>query len=98
MCSLPSLISSSCRPSLFFSGHFESSSLQVCQSSIKFGMAEDILHDFALLNDPLDLADKERADTHLDSQYHSLSVLFFQRTLFSYQGIIAVVGVVCVAR
>ena len=29
MCSLPSLISSSWRPSLFFSGHFESSSLRL---------------------------------------------------------------------
>ena len=27
MCSLPNRISSSCRPSLFFCGHFESSSL-----------------------------------------------------------------------
>ena len=55
------------------------------QHKLELRMAGEILHDFALLDDTLDLADEERADAHSGSQYHSLSMMFFSHTLFSDQ-------------
>ena len=54
--SLPSLISNSCLPSLFFSGHLESSSLGMSESSrVSLWLHSSVLHNLAVLDDPLDL-------------------------------------------
>lgn len=59
MCSLPSRISSSCRPSLFFSGHLVSSSLRRLLAKITLDEYQCVLHDFALFDYALNLCDKE---------------------------------------
>lgn len=66
MCSLPSRISSSWRPSLFFCGHFESSSLglSVSVEFLKGDKADFILQDFTLLDNAFDFLDHGGAHTH----------------------------------
>lgn len=59
MCSLPNLISSSCLPSLFFTGHFESSSLYRRELNALVELVDNVLHDLALFDDTLDLADQK---------------------------------------
>ena len=57
-----------------------------------------LLHNLALLNDTLDLSDKERADAHCTASVGLLfGVVFFcRRTLFADQGVVAVIGIVCI--
>ena len=69
ICSLPIRISNSCRPSLFFWGHLLSSSLHNCKlKSWRTLRRKIILHDFAGLDDALDLIYHERANTHCKPQ------------------------------
>ena len=104
ICSLPNRISSSCRPSLFLGGHFESSSLRarlVCNSPLQVWTRYP-LHDLALLDDSLDLLDEKRAHTHYCPPLAivpriSLFSAELVRTLFSDQGVVSVVGIVCVS-
>ena len=65
ICSLPSRISNSCRPSLFFCGHLLSSSLFIVSQHSSDGIrAIGVLHDFAGLDNSFDLINQEGAHTH----------------------------------
>ena len=59
-----------------------------------------LLHNLTLLDDTLDLSNKERADTHctLLACLPMYVALLCQRTLFADQGIVAVVGIVRITR
>lgn len=72
--SLPIRISSSCLPSLFFWGHFESSSLSICKPNRAWqrrGTYCRVLHDLAGLDHSSDLFDNCRADAHCCSKVSS---------------------------
>ena len=85
MCSLPMRISSSCRPSLFFCGHFVSSSLLRLYQyhshiytlrarrnlSLRCLLAH-LLQNLTIFNNALDLLDHERGDAH----YAAISAAF----------------------
>lgn len=81
MCSLPNLISSSCFPSLFFWGHFVSSSFMISLSFIIFLISEII---------------KELTHTR-SSQWLESPMAADVHTLFTNKGIIPVIGVICVS-
>lgn len=102
MCSLPSRISSSWRPSLFFCGHRVSSSL----GSVRFLSLDhpilnqvNALQDFAVLDDPPKFIDNGVADAHynLESALVQGSDMVIL-TLFANQRVVAVVGVVRISR
>ena len=57
----------------------------------------DVLHNLALFDNALDLGDEKRTDAHFHRLDHRATPLDGERTLFSYQRIVAVVGVVGIA-
>ena len=57
----------------------------------------DLLHNLALFDDALDLGDEKRTDAHFHRLGHRATPRNGKRTLFSYQRIVAVVGVVSIA-
>ena len=61
---------------------------------------EQLLHNLALLDDTLDLGNKQGADTHCTIlACPSLFVaLLCERTLFADKGIVAVIGVIRITR
>lgn len=101
MCSLPMRISSSCLPSLFFWGHLLSSSLfGISQISIYWYQRRNVLHDLARPDDALYLIYQKRTDTHCETEL--VSYLFSRsfrswHTLFANEGVIPVVGIICVS-
>lgn len=57
----------------------------------------DVLHNLALFDNSLDLSDEKRTDAHFHRLEHRATPRNGERTLFSYQRIVAVVGVVGIA-
>ena len=97
MCSLPSLISSSWRPSLFFCGHFVSSSLRLVSILLSNRRIENKYFKISLSFTMRLISETNASLTHTmivsDTTYADTDI----HTLFADEGVIAVVWVVGVS-
>lgn len=101
ICSLPIRISNSCRPSLFFGGHLESSSLRRVSCRRTVGYVSYFMISLSLTMRLISLITAALTHTTLVSSLHTSTPkpsAAGKLTFFPDQGVIAVVGVVRVTR
>lgn len=95
MCSLSNRTSSSCRPTMFFFGHESSFSLYNCQKMSISALADGLLCDLRLFQNPLQFVHYSWSDEHcvdLSKAFRDQSKA--RLTLFANQRVVPVVRVV----